>query len=83
MSGFEKVDLGNYEASVIVNSTRRTIVIVSESKEAAASQAVEFAKHLHESQGLVFDDSETLEVRKLECFHVTYTEAAWETLKSS
>jgi hypothetical protein len=82
MSGFEKVNLGNYEANVTINDVRRTIVIVGESKEAAASQAVEFSKHLSQREGLVFDDSETIEVRKLESFYVTYTETAWEKLTS-
>lgn len=83
MSDFSKVDLGNYEAKVVCNGVLRTIVIVAESKEAAANQAVEFAKHLHEKEGLVFNDDEIVELHKLQSFYVTYTEAAWEKLKTS
>jgi hypothetical protein len=83
MSGFDKVDLGNYEAYVAINGFKRTIIIVSESKEAAQKQAVEFAKHLHEKEGLVFDETLAIEAYKLNSHYVTYTEAAWETLKAS
>jgi hypothetical protein len=81
MSGFEKVNLGEYRGYVgKPNGEGRTVIILAESEEAAISQICRLANHLSKIEGVSFSASG---VEKLENYHVTFTEAAWEALKAS
>ncbi len=77
---FTKKSLQEYQATFSSEKNApRTVLVIAESEEAAALQFGEFAKHLNDAEGTGFVPGP---VAKLENFHVTFTPAAWELLKS-
>lgn len=84
MSKFTKVSgLDEYQFTLVSESSpeqNRQVVVIAESAEAATEQAAKFAEHLSADSGTKFEVSEA---KKLENFHVTYTEQAWAALKAS
>ena len=80
MNDFQKINLKNFQTTIVGdNNETRTVVIVGESMESAKAQIEKFVAHLKEATGITFTASSLVE---LSHYHVTYTEGAWEKLKT-